>query len=357
MVGELTLIAVLAGALAAGDGQPAQSSSAPEEPVVAVAAADPMPPEADSAEAVATIPLRDLEARLEALDPANAEAYFLLGEEVAAEIPAAPAARRLAQQLFTLAYEINRARPEPDVALTRSVCLALSATVEGADRRWLLAMARSLDADRPGPDFAAPAPGPSRREAALDLATVLGYVRSGEGRRAEQLLQRSGAGALLDQYEALLRGPGLDVGASTIRRYISQWPSCPECRNRRTTTRAHEGGGTTVLCATCQGNPGPRLTDEEVLLQLRLESALLSGIQRSWAAQVAADSGAPLRDLDPGELAGTLGVDPAKRIWRGGRWVEPEPAEGAAPESTPAPEAAPVQPPAASEPTALGDRP
>jgi len=305
------------------------------------------------------IPIPNLEARLEALSPDDPEAYFLLGEEVAAEIPVSPAARTLAQQLFVLAYELNRAAEGADPALTRSICLALASTIDAgegsgqkatraaaaaSDRRWLLALARSLDADRVVPEFEAAPPGASRRDTALDVATVLGYARSGEGRRAEQLLQRPGVAEMLTQYEALLSAPGLETGAAAIRRYIAQWPNCPECRNRRAVTRPGEGGGTTTICYTCRGNPGPRLSDEEILLQLRLEAALLSGIQRSWAAQVSADSGAPLRDLDPSELAATFNIDPSRTLWRNGAWTWPAASAAPAPDPEPAPDADPPAP-------------
>jgi hypothetical protein len=76
-----------------------------------------------------------------------------------------------------------------------------------------------------------------------------------------------------------------------------------------------------VLCDTCRGNPGPTITEEEMANHLRIEAVLLEGEQRSWAAQLVADAGAPLRDLDPAELAATYGVDPARPVWRGGEWV------------------------------------
>ena len=321
MVRRMTL-AVLAAVALAGAAPPA---IVPELPPLAPDVTGPV-----AAGALATIPVPNLEARLAALSPDRPRDYFLLAEELAAEVELAPAARPLAQSLFALCYELERTSGAADGALGRSVCLALASIAPtDAERRWLLALARSLDAGRAAPDFEAPGPGPSRREAALDLATALGYARSGEGRRADTLLQKPGVAELLEQYEGLLTAPGLSINAGSIRRYTQQWPSCPECRNRRAITRAGEGGGTTILCATCRGNPGPRLSDEEVLLQLRLESALLSGIQRSWAAQIAIDSGAPLRDLDPTELAATYHVDAARPLWRDGQWKAPEPVSAA----------------------------
>jgi hypothetical protein len=66
-----------------------------------------------------------------------------------------------------------------------------------------------------------------------------------------------------------------------------------------------------------------KLTPEQWLAQIRLESLLLSGIHRSWGAQVASDLGEPLRDPDARELPGVLGVDAARTVWRNGAWARP----------------------------------
>ena len=60
----------------------------------------------------------------------------------------------------------------------------------------------------------------------------------------------------------------------------------------------------------------------ELANQLRIEAVLLQGTQRSWAAQVLSDAGAPLRDLDPAELPGTYAVDPKKVLGRDGQWSD-----------------------------------
>ena len=125
---------------------------------------------------------------------------------------------------------------------------------------------------------------------------------------------------LLARYETLVHPLGLSGGEDFLRRHAREWPTCPECRNRRVTTRMVGGTPTQTLCLTCRGNPGPRLSSAEFTTQLRLEAALLHGIHRSWSAQVIADSGAPLRDLDPSELRATYRVDPARPFWREGEW-------------------------------------
>ena len=48
--------------------------------------------------------------------------------------------------------------------------------------------------------------------------------------------------------------------------------------------------------------PGPQLSEEELIAQLRFEAVLLNGIQRSWSAQMVVDLGATLRDPDPEDL-------------------------------------------------------
>jgi hypothetical protein len=288
-------------------------------------------------------PVVHLRARLEALRPTDPRAYYLLGEEVAAELPACTgegeeeAARRLARQLYGLAFELDRgaagrgARAEAaaDEPLASAACIALAAVspAEG-EKRWLWALARSIDPRIAGPAWAPIRLRPAPDSLALDVCAVLGYARDGEGRRAEQVLERPGVKELLERYEAMLSPAGTSGGADSIRRMIREWPACPECRNRRVVTRPGPGGNQTVLCRTCNGVPGPALTSDELILQLRLESALLSGIQRSWAAQTVVDRGSPLRDVDPADLAPVIGVDPSRPIWREGRWVAEGAAEG-----------------------------
>lgn len=268
-----------------------------------------------------------LQDRLAALAPERPREYFELGEEVAGEA-ADELERRLARQLYVLAFELSRRSAQPDSALAPSVCLALAAVASNdEERRWLGALAETVAPDgavigtASAGGFAAEArrmkaSTASRDPAAFDLATMLGYVRIGEGRRAERLLARPGVQELLDRCDRLLM-PGIG-GATQVRKRIEDFPTCPQCHNKRFTkdsTGVH-------LCSACRGAPGGPFAGMELVGHLRTESVLLSGQQRSWSGQITSDFGSPLRELDPSELAATYGVDPSRPLWRNGRWAE-----------------------------------
>jgi hypothetical protein len=259
--------------------------------------------------------IAELPKRLEALSPAAPRAYLELGEEVASE-SADDVDRRLARQLYVLAFELDRRSKFPDPQLGGSVCLALAAVAESDDeKRWLTALAETL-APEGTPDMRRiKSTTASRDPAAFDLATMLSFVRIGEGRRAAKILEKPGVSELLDKCDKLLQ-PGIG-GASRVRERIAEWPICSECRNHRTikdATGVH-------LCPSCHGTPGPILPAGELVGHIRTESVLLSGQQRSWAGQLIADGGATLRELDPSELAATYGVSAARPVWRLGVWV------------------------------------
>lgn len=253
--------------------------------------------------------------RLESLAPASPRAYFQLGEEIASEA-ADDVDRRLARQLYVLAYEIDKRSQVPDPQLGGSVCLALAAIAESDDeKRWLTALAETL-APEGTPDMRRiKSTTASRDPAAFDLATMLSFVRVGEGRRAEKILEKPGVGELLEKCDKLLL-PGLG-GATQVRRRIDEWPNCPQCRGHRS---VKDGSGV-HLCPTCKGTPGPALPPGELVGHIRTESILLSGQQRSWAGQLIADAGATLRELDASELPATFGVSHIRPLWRGGAWV------------------------------------
>ncbi|HMN39199.1 MAG TPA: hypothetical protein PKE29_00020 [Phycisphaerales bacterium] len=274
-----------------------------------------------------------LEARLSGLSPERPREYFELGEEVASEA-SDESDRRLARQLYVLAYELSLRAARADSRLAPSVCLALAA-IAGSDdeRRWLGALAETVAPD--GAVIGAPVAGgmvaeagrmrasaASRDPAAFDLATMLGFVRIGEGRRAERLLARPGVRELLDRCDRLLM-PGIG-GASLVRKRIEDYPMCPQCHNRR---YIKDAAGV-HLCPTCQGTPGGPFSAMELVGHLRTESVLLSGQQRSWSGQITSDFGAPLRELDASELAATYKVDATRPLWRGGRWAEDATARG-----------------------------
>ena len=260
------------------------------------------------------------QAKLEALSPAEPKAYFHLAEEVA-DVAAEPAGIELARTLYVLAFHLDRG-PGRTPSLSASAVLGL-AHIERLerDRRWLLALASSLDKRYAQPDWNVPASGSVSEETAFRAASAVGLARSGDGRDARKLLEDRGVMEVLRRYERAIGSSGETGALSRIQKYAEQWP-CRECGNARVLTKPTEKGPELRLCGTCKGNPGPRMTAEELIAQLRFESYLLNGIQRSWAAQTIVDQGAPLRDPDPADLAEILGVDVSKPYWREGAWVE-----------------------------------
>ncbi|MBL8763706.1 MAG: hypothetical protein JNM07_05505 [Phycisphaerae bacterium] len=276
--------------------------------------------------------IRSLDSRLEGLTPERPADYLLLGEEVASESET-PEARLLARQLLVLAVELDRRQDgvaPPTHRVGPTACLALAGLSTREDeRRWLRAMAAVLAeyANRPS---RAPPPPRSVSDAAvsLDAATAIGLVRSGEGRRAQSRLAKPGVRDTIRRYEAMLSSSGQSGELDKLERRAREWP-CPECGNKRFVSKSTPAGTRTVPCYTCAGNPGPRLTPQEFAAQLRAEAWLLNGVHRSWAAQTAADGGAPLRDLDPAELAEWMSVDPDRPLWRDGRWSSDEKAKPA----------------------------
>jgi hypothetical protein len=265
-----------------------------------------------------------LSARLTALAPDRPEVYFLLAEEVADEAADDPALTWLATQLYVLAFELDR-RANPagnagSVAASAAVGLAGIARLE-RDRRWLLALAGAIDRRYGLPDWTVAASGSISDELAYNAATVLGLARSGDGKEARRWLDKPGVAETLRRYERLIGTSGETGALSRLEKSMSSWP-CPECGNERVVRRMGEHGPELRLCPTCHGNPGPDLSEEELIGQLRFEAALLNGIQRSWGAQIIVDQSASLRDPDPDELAATLRVDAGKPYWRNGRWVE-----------------------------------
>jgi hypothetical protein len=260
----------------------------------------------------------EIRARLPQLHPQDPLAYFLLAEEVAEEVEE-PARLLLAQSLYALAFELDRKRGGSG-SLAASAALGL-AQVErlDRDRRWLIALAGAMDSRYLLPDWNVSAWPSVSDDVAFKAATAIGLARAGEGREARRLLEQPGVIEVLRRYERALAATGGAGAVWRLERYVEQWP-CRECGNARVVTRPGARGPEVRLCPTCQGNPGPRLSEEDLIAQLRFESALLSGIHRSWGAQFMADGGAPLRDPDPDELAATFGVDAARPYWRNGKW-------------------------------------
>lgn len=340
---------LLAATLAAGS----QSLwAAPGQPAPPPAPSAIPAPSTDLPAGLADIPIDNLSQRLEALRPTDPVAYFRLAEEVAEERDA-PAARPLARRLYVLAFELDRAA-NPPTGLAASACLGLAAlTTVQSEQRWLRALAIQFEPPALGdqsPQAALRIDPPAVPErAALAVASALGALRAAEGSRAAAILRRPGHWAVLEQHESMLQG-----GAARIRDLLTAWPSCPECHNRRIVNRpvAPNTPATPRFCSTCNGIPGPALSQPELLGQLRLEAALLRGIHRLWSAQIQADSGDPLRDPRPDDLALRFRVDTRAVLFRAGKWV-PDPARPD-PVKQPAQAPAPTSTPPANTPPAGG---
>lgn len=338
------MLTFILAAVSIASAQPSPALTPPE----ATTPADAEPPQPGSA----LPPVPNLESRLRDLHPSQPAAYFLLAEEVAAEATR-PEHKRLARTLYILAMALQ---PDPALAdITPSVCLGLAglaATPEQA--RWLRAMADSLTRrDRLEPNWSPPGPEVSPARAALDLATAIGLIRAGEGDRAAPLFEQPAVQALLEKLEFTLNGSGMTV--TDLRRNLDLWRHCPECFQHGLNQRVISRPNGFILCPTCGGNPGPVLTRAQLIGQLRFESLLLDGVNRSWSAQALVDGGSPLRDLEPGELPGSFGVNPARAFWRDGDWVtDPDAPPAPPPDAEPAledgaeesaPDAAPIDAP------------
>lgn len=298
---------------------------------------------ADAPSADAAVPA-SLEARLEALDPSSPERYFLLAEELADADPPP----RLAIELFVLAFDMDLARPDGGRVASASA-LALAA-MESADERraWLVALARTLDPRRVPPPWLARPSTPSADSSAYQIATAMGLVRSGDGVRARQLLGSPHIRAALERHDRTLLRVGVPGGAFGIIREAELWP-CPSCANARFLRKGRADVNEARDCPHCLGDPGPRLSFDHMVAQLRFESWLLAGLHRSWAAQVGADAGAPLRDPEPASVARAYLIDPRLCYRRNGKWTG-TPAGG--PPPTPPDDATPDQPAAPAAPGA-----
>ncbi|VAX40573.1 hypothetical protein MNBD_PLANCTO03-2295 [hydrothermal vent metagenome] len=267
--------------------------------------------------------------RLTQLDPADPKAYFLLGEEVAGEIQS-KVEEQLATQLFGLAFELDRADGSP-TWIAPSSCLALASLARlESDGRWLRALASRLDPDYAPPRWRGASQDSSVSEAAFNTAEAVGEARAGHGIQARQLLDKLGVQDLLLRYGRLL-GFSASTGALwQIDKWANEWP-CRECGNERVVFRPDTDPPSYRECYTCRGNPGPVLTNDQLVAQLRFESRLLHGISRSWGAQLAIDYAAPLREPVADELASVMGIEADKPYWRNGWVASPDAPEEAGP--------------------------
>ncbi|MCL4742648.1 MAG: hypothetical protein KJZ54_10645 [Phycisphaerales bacterium] len=287
---------------------------------VAVALAQP-----DQPSTLTTLTVPRLEERLAALTPSDPRGYLMLAEEVAYEADD-PTQIELARTLYALAFEHDR-RHNWSAGVGASACVGLAAIARvESEQRWLSAMASRLDRRYAAPEWMRGRDEALRSEIALAAAEAMGEARAGQGIRARELLRRPGVREALERYGRLVGLAGAGSVLWNTERYADAWP-CPECRNERAVFVPGTDPPSYRLCATCRGDPGPQMSAAELIDQLRLESRLLEGVHRSWAAQLAVDGGAPLRDLDPETFAASLGVDPDRSLWRGGAWVRPGPEE------------------------------
>ncbi len=297
-------------------------------------------------------PSAEFASRLAALSPDRPAEYMLLAEEVADARPEDPT---LARTLFVLAFHLQRDPAQIDAA---PVIALASMERHEPTRRWLLALAGSVDRRYTQFDWSVAGGQPISDDLAYKAATVLGLARAGDGREARRLLGEPGVKDLLTRYERAIPTSGQPGALTALEQTIALWP-CPECGNTRYVSKSGPRGLEVRLCPTCRGNPGPQLARTELIDQLRFEAILLNGIQRSWAAQALIDQGAPLRDPDPADLPALYAVDPDKPLWRDGQWVsaakesKPKPPpRDASPPATPAPKTNTVpapRPPAKTE--------
>lgn len=282
-------------------------------------------------------------AKLSLLEPGRPEGYFLLAEEVMAEWPDREG-RVLARTLLVLSLHLERLKGRGAIEgegglgpISGSACLALAAMEPREDvQRWLVSMASLIDNGRAGES----GPGGVRRvvrtvepvswRTALDAAEVLQWARAGEGRRAQQLLDRTGVRELLEDYQAGLDTERKVSGMTRVLQAMADWPGgCDRCRSTRFVAVApgpgqlQRGAAKLALCDKCAGLPGPKLTPAELMADLRLESMLLRGVQRSWSAQLLVDGGRPMLEPEPGAVARYYMVETERTVWREGRWVEP----------------------------------
>jgi hypothetical protein len=259
------------------------------------------------------------QARLTSLHPSRPEGYLLLGEELA-DATEPPECRRLAEHVLCLAFELSRHNPQHlRTAGSAATALAALAIIE-RDRRWLLAISEIADPARATPLWNTGAPPESVDAGSYRVAEFLGLVRSGEGPRARMMLGRSDTRQRLEGMDHLLRRSGVPGGLTGLEREAGRWP-CLTCGGKRVVRRV--GGGVADMrpCSNCEGKSGAMLSPADLTAQLRLESWLLQPTQRSWAAQITADGGAPLIDPDPASVCAHYKVDPALCLWRDGEWV------------------------------------
>lgn len=260
---------------------------------------------------------------LGALSPQRPSEYLELAEDVLDQNDDF-ASRRLAIELSVIAHRLD-VQDGGETVIASGAC-ALLASIHGneAHATWLKSMARSLgnigDASiqSEGQTFVID------HAMRYRIALLLGQLRSGDGASVRAGLAKSEVVDTMNSMERIFLSLGISADPSEIAREASRWP-CPDCGNERLVRRSQAGADPPwKICALCGGVPGPKVFRAELLNSLRVESVLLEGTQRSWAAQLAVDFGAPLVDPAPETVAQVFRCDPEKSVFRNGRWEKPE---------------------------------
>ncbi|MEO1585561.1 MAG: hypothetical protein AAFR96_13445, partial [Planctomycetota bacterium] len=231
----------------------------------------------------------------------------------------------LVEELAVLAFV--RAPGKPDHAWIRpSACLLLAQVSRNEPRqRWLRAVAAVLD-DR----YATVNPGGGPLDdfpasARLAAAEFIGLTLAGRGALARRKLDEPGVeGVLAAVSDAVVLGRP----APPVSRLVSEaglWP-CRQCSNAREVPDPADPESTIMLCPTCLGDPGPRLTAAERMTYVARDAMLLDAEGATWSTEHALMQTGPLQDPDPQAVPSTYGVDPKRTLFRNGQWVAPEPA-------------------------------
>ncbi|GJM18458.1 MAG: hypothetical protein DHS20C14_06710 [Phycisphaeraceae bacterium] len=262
---------------------------------------------------------------LDNLSPDHPERYLIAAEDLLARAePAADAA--LVRELLARAILLGHRRGQPTVSA--SACLVLidpdhpELLRTDADRLWLSALARSLEPALVRPDWLAPSARWEHARGAVPAAALaLARLRNGDPRRARLVLDEPGV------LDALRASPELAAvrGPLTVEQFFEEygdtWP-CPTCRGDRFVESTGTNPRTYERCPHCAGDPGPRLSDGDLIMMLRAELALAGGGSSSWARALASTDASPLREPDPEHIASVLSLNLSNLYRRDGAWVD-----------------------------------
>jgi len=226
----------------------------------------------------------DLEARLEALDPARPIEYLELAEEIAEGLePGGGTDRTLARRLYGLA-----GRLDPD-GLAASAALGIaSLATDPRTRDRYRAAASLLDPDAVRGD------GTARPEVdaatAMEISEAFGEFRSGRAIGLRRTLQDPARVRLLRSWDEALPG-----GVDWLRRQVE-----------------------------AAGRGRPALSRGDALAMIRVELALLDRGRPDWSTLLAVEQDPPIVDLRADRVPSLLLDDEsaARPRYRNGAWVE-----------------------------------